>query len=452
MQITVVLSHMKNSPFLKTQLIIMFYLYMIFIVMAIVPATACAQNHIAISQSQAKNLISVQNSSLSSITDPAHIQKTNDSLTNYLKDVGLPYDSITATIIDEDGRIWLGSKNGLWVFKENLFREYTYKDGLFDKNIYALFYSKEGHIWVATASGPFVLLDNHFYVFEPLKNQKILSISENYDNWFFLLEDRLSIFKKDKTIIETLYIRILAITLLLIIVIVFVFIGIKQFKTHVEWKTNLIRVEQHALLAQMNPHFIFNSLNSVQRYIMANDKESAQNYLQKFASMMRKVLENSSQPTITLSEEIATLELYLQLESLRFDNGFDFKITVQDNEIWQFEIPTMLLQTFVENAIWHGLMNQKSRGKINLRFSKIDKKLILCEIEDNGIGRKKAAAYKSEDQVKHKSKGTLIVKKRIELLNLKAQQKIRCETIDLEENNYELSGTLVRLEIPVTLA
>ena len=419
--------------------------------MAIVPATAITQNHLEVSQSQAKGPIFAENNSLSFTTVSALIQITNDSLTHYLKDIGLPYDSITATTLDDNGRIWLGSLNGLWVFKDNLFREYTYKDGLFDKDIHALFFSNEGHIWVATSSGPFVLLDNHFYVFEPLKNQKILSISENSDNWFFLLEDGLSIFEKDKTIFETLYFRILAITLFLIIVSQFVFRGIKQFKTHVEWKTNLIRVEQHALLAQMNPHFIFNSLNSVQRYIMANDKESAHNYLQKFASMMRKVLENSSRPTITLSEEIATLELYLQLESLRFDNGFDFEIIVQDNDIWQFEIPTMLLQTFVENAVWHGLMNKESRGEIDLRFSKIDKKLILCEIEDNGIGRKKAAAYKSKDRIKHRSKGTLIVKKRIELLNLKAQQKIRCETIDLEENNSELNGTLVRLEIPIVL-
>jgi LytS/YehU family sensor histidine kinase len=182
---------------------------------------------------------------------------------------------------------------------------------------------------------------------------------------------------------------------------------------------------------------------------MENDKESAHTYLQKFASMMRKVLENSNQSTITLSEEIATMELYLQLESLRFDHGFDFEINVQDKDIWQSEIPTMLLHTFVENAVWHGLMNKESRGEINLRFSKINKKLILCEIEDNGIGLKKAAEYKSKDRFKHKSKGTEIVKKRIQLLNLKSRQKITCETIDLEEKNPGQTGTLVQLKIPI---
>ena len=419
--------------------------------MTIVLATIVAQSSSPSSQSQDKIVISGQNNSAWLTTDSALIQITNDSLTHYLKDAGLPYDSITAITFDEDGRIWIGSKNGLWVFDGNLFREYTYKDGLFNKDIHKLFCSSEGQIWVATSSGPFALLENHFYVFEPLKNQKILTISENAENWFFMTENGLSIFRKNKSFFEILYVQILASMLLLAVVIVIVFLGIKHFKTHVEWKTNLIRVEQRALLAQMNPHFIFNSLNSVQRYIMANDKESALNYLQMFANMMRKVLENSSQPTITIREEIATLELYLQLESLRFDSGFDYEITVQDNDIWQFEIPTMLLQTFVENAIWHGLMNKENRGKIKLRFSKIDKKLILCEIEDNGIGRKKAAAYKSKEQGKHKSKGTMIVKKRIELLNLKAPQKITYETIDLEENNTQLTGTLVRLEIPVVL-
>jgi LytS/YehU family sensor histidine kinase len=179
--------------------------------------------------------------------------------------------------------------------------------------------------------------------------------------------------------------------------------------------------------------------------------ESANSYLQKFAGMMRKVLENSSQSVVTLSEEISTLELYLELESLRFDNGFDFEIHVMDDDIWQLEIPTMLIHTFVENAVWHGLMKKETRGKIDLRFSKINNKLILCEIEDNGIGRKKAAEYKSIERVKHKSKGIEIVNKRITLLNLKARNKITCETIDMEEQHPDQTGTLVRLQIPVVL-
>jgi hypothetical protein len=446
------LNTQKINDFLKYYSSTVFILNAILMVIAFVPATIVAQNLSPVSPSQIKIAIPGQNNLLKLSTDSDVIQITINSLTQYLKEAGLPYDSITAITFDGNGRIWIGSQNGLCVYDGKFFREYTFKDGLFDKDIHRLFCSSEGQIWAATSSGPFALLENHFYLFEPLKNKKILSISETVNNWFFITENGLSIFRKEKGIFEILYVQILTSVLLLAAMSVIVLLGIKHFKTHVEWKTNLIRVEQLALLAQMNPHFIFNSLNSVQRYIMANRKEAAYNYLQMFSSLMRKVLENSSQPTITLSEEIATLELYLQLESLRFDNGFDYEITVRDNDILQFEIPKMLLQAFVENAVWHGLMNKESRGKISLRFSKIDKKFILCEIEDNGIGRKKAAAYKSEEQRKHKSKGTMIVKKRIELLNLKAPQKITFETIDLEEKNKQLTGTLVRLKIPVALA
>ena len=410
-----------------------------------------AQTYFLTSPVMAQNSLHAENNSTWLATDSVHIQIPNDSLVYYLEDIDLSYDSVTAITIDGKGRIWVGSNNGLWAFDGKVHREYSYKDGLFDKNILQLFCSNEGYIWAATSTGPFALLDNHFYVFEPLKNIKILAVSENANSWLFLTENGLRVFKKDKSFFATFYVKIAGLVLLLCVVSVLVYWGIKHFKTNVERKANLIQVEQEALLAQMNPHFIFNSLNSVQRYILANDKESAHTYLQKFASMMRKFLENSSKSTITLSEEISTLELYLQLEHLRFDNGFDFEISVKDDDIWQFEIPAMLLQTFVENAIWHGLMNKEGRGKIDLRFSKINNKLILCEIEDNGIGRKKAAEYKSKVRIRHKSKGTEIVKKRIELLNLKARQKITCNTIDLEENNAQQSGTLVQLEIPVTL-
>ena len=347
--------------------------------------------------------------------------------------------------------IWIGSQNGLWVFDGDQFREYTYKDGLFNKNIHDLYYSSSGQIWAATSGGPFTLIDGHFYVFEPLKNQKIFSVSENATSWLFHTENGLRIFNKEKHFLDSFGYKIAVFILIVMAITILIIWALRRFKANVEWKTDLIRVEQEALLAQMNPHFIFNSLNSVQKYILASEMESANSYLQKFAGMMRKVLENSSQSVVTLSEEISTLELYLELESLRFDNGFDFEIHVMDDDIWQLEIPTMLIHTFVENAVWHGLMKKETRGKIDIRFSKINNKLILCEIEDNGIGRKKAAEYKSIERAKHKSKGIEIVNKRIDLLNFKARNKITCETIDLEKQHPDQTGTLVRLQIPAVL-
>jgi hypothetical protein len=384
--------------------------------------------------------------------DSTDLQMINDLLQQRLNEINLARHEITAVTFDNKGRIWVGSRDGLWVFDGSMFQEFTYKDGLFDKEIHDLHFSIKGNIWAATSGGPFALLNNHFYVFEPLTGIKILNISENATHWLFNTNKGLKTFSKETVPLRSLYTILGLIVVTVIILGAVISWGIRRFKTNIEWKANLIRIEQQALLAQMNPHFIFNSLNSVQRYIMANDKEAAHGYLQKFASMMRKVLENSNQPTIILSEEIASLDIYLQLESLRFDHGFDFEISVADDEIWQIEIPTMLLQTFVENAVWHGLMKKESRGKIDLRFSRLNNKNILCEIEDNGVGRKKAAEFKSKDQIKHKSKGIEIVKKRIELLNLKNRRKIKLETIDLEEKDPTLTGTLVRLTIPVILA
>ena len=427
----------------------MYKSYTILVMIAILPVVIVAENHFLNSTSKINNQITEQNASVWGTADSVLNQTTNDSLVYYLEKINLEFNSITAITYDDNGRVWLGSKNGLWVFSGSSFQEYTYKDGLFDKNILGLFCSSEGQIWVATPSGPYALLKNHFYVFEPLKNIKIRAISEDAKNFLFLTEDGIRIFGKEQRIFESIYVKIIFILVLLAGMSLLILWGLKKFKTNVEWKSNIFRVEQEALLAQMNPHFIFNSLNSLQKYILANDQESARSYLQKFARLMRKVLENSSQSFITLSEEIETLDLYLELESLRFDNGFDYEINVEDDEILHIEIPTMLLHPFVENAVWHGLMNKENRGKINLRFAEINKKFILCEIEDNGIGRKRAAELKSKDRVKYKSKGTEIVRKRIELMNLKSRRKITWSTIDLDESKSKQTGTIVRLEIPI---
>ncbi len=424
----------------------------IILVITVAQLTLLAQNPSTVSTAPPES-ISLARNLMPGLRGDTLLNQAPDNLLRYhLKNLELSPDSITAITFDRNGQIWMGSRDGLRVIEGARYRSYTYKDGLFDKDIHDLFVSEKGDLWVATSSGPFAFLDNHFYVFEPLKNYHILAISEDPDNMLFLSKSGLHTFKKEKRLFETVYIKIGFLAVLLFVLSAFIIWVIKRFKTNVEWKANLIKVEQDALLAQMNPHFIFNSLNSVQRYIMANDKDSAHTYLQKFANMMRKVLENSNQPTIALSEEIATLDLYLQIESLRFDNGFDYEITVKDKDIYYIEIPTMLIQTFVENAVWHGLMKKEERGKINLRFSRIDNKRIVCEIEDNGIGRKKAAEYKSKDRVPHRSKGTEIVNKRIALMNLKTRNKIVCETIDLEKENSQQTGTLVRLEIPIELS
>ena len=144
-----------------------------------------------------------------------------------------------------------------------------------------------------------------------------------------------------------------------------------------------------ALRAQMNPHFIFNSLSSIQHLITTGNKESAIKYLSKFSLLMRNLLESSIEAKIVLSEEISLLKKYLQLEALRFNNSFQFKISVADNlDAEAIEVPALLVQPFVENAILHGLLNKPGDDKLlEVRFKKQDE-FVICEIEDNGIGRK----------------------------------------------------------------
>ena len=418
------------------------------LVLGILPSTA--QDHLIIPSLEFPCLSSSGGNVLWLCSNSFLTRVDQNGIAQFNLKTDLHIDTITSIAANQDGGVWLGGDFGVGFFNGTVLRRYTFKDGLFDKQIHQVYCSCQGHIWVATSSGPFVLLDNHFYVFEPLKNKKVLRVFENDRDWIFLTSSGFEVSKKQKRFFRSRIFLILVTILGLGLMSAGSFFWFRRFKTHVEWKANLIRVEQQGLLAQMNPHFIFNALNSVQRYIMNKDQESAHDYLQKFSSMMRKVLENSCRPTIVLSEEIEMLNLYLQIESLRFDQGFDFEISVKEDDIWQLEIPTMLIQPFVENAIWHGLMNKATRGKISLTFSKLNEKLLRCEIQDNGIGRKKAEDLKSKASVKHKSRGTDIIRKRIELLNLKSRQKINCDTIDLETQGQGTTGTLVRLVIPVS--
>ena len=201
----------------------------------------------------------------------------------------------------------------------------------------------------------------------------------------------------------------------------------------------------------MNPHFIFNSLNSVQKFILEENREAAHEYLAKFSSLMRMTLENSRRETILLRDEIKTIELYLALEAQRFQQGFDYSVDVSDDELLEIEIPTMLLQPFVENAVWHGLANKETRGSIKVAFAKSASNHLICEIQDNGIGREKAAAQQRQGAEIRKSRGMEIIQERIAALNRVSRAKIECKIED-RMNNGAVAGTLVTLSIPVVLS
>ena len=151
----------------------------------------------------------------------------------------------------------------------------------------------------------------------------------------------------------------------------------------------------------MNPHFIFNALNSVNSFIATNDERTANKYLSDFSQLMRSVLENSEQDFIPLEKEIDLLELYTKLEHFRFKDKFDYSITVDENvKVNEFQIPPMLLQPYIENAVWHGLRYKQEKGKLEINIAQKTKDEITITIIDDGVGREKSKALKTENQQK----------------------------------------------------
>jgi ligand-binding sensor domain-containing protein/two-component sensor histidine kinase len=210
--------------------------------------------------------------------------------------------------------------------------------------------------------------------------------------------------------------------------------------------------ELKALRAQMNPHFIFNSLSSIQSFIMTKDEESALRYLNKFAKLMRMILSNSEKPSITIREEIDSLTLYLELEALRWDNKFDYTIDLDPKMETDFhKIPGMLIQPYVENAILHGVVpKENGRGKIEISVLQSDA-FIICTIQDNGIGRKKSQALRtSSKQPAHESMGMKITGERLEVLNRIHHSHLSVQITDLEDAHKNALGTKVELFIPIS--
>jgi putative methionine-R-sulfoxide reductase with GAF domain/ligand-binding sensor domain-containing protein len=202
-----------------------------------------------------------------------------------------------------------------------------------------------------------------------------------------------------------------------------------------------------ALRAQMNPHFIFNALNSVQQYILQGNIDEANRYLSKFSKLQREILNNSDQSFISLEKEKEILELYLQLEQLRFNGNFEYSIIIDDEiDITEIKIPPMLVQPFVENAIWHGLMPKQGERKVQIKF-RLNGDMLECLIADNGIGREAAAMLKEKASTSHQSKGMAIVNERLKILRQQYQQPFEVSVTDIIDAGNNLSGTQVLLKI-----
>ena len=211
----------------------------------------------------------------------------------------------------------------------------------------------------------------------------------------------------------------------------------------------LLTLEQSMLRSQMNPHFLFNSLNSIKLYIINNDKKNAVHYLNKFSKLVRKILEASSLKEIPLAEELETVELYMNIENIRFSNEINFKISIDDDiDIHTIKIPSLILQPFLENAIWHGLSSKEGEKNIDLHISRGNKNFIDISITDNGVGRDAAEVIKESKVLKRKSVGIEITKERLANFARDYQNTFDVTIIDLFDKDKNATGTRVVLHLP----
>ncbi len=212
----------------------------------------------------------------------------------------------------------------------------------------------------------------------------------------------------------------------------------------------IISLEQDAMRSQMNPHFIFNSLNAIKLYIINNEQKNAVYYLNKFSKLIRRILSGSREKEISLADEIETIKLYLEIENIRFLNEIKTEISL-DNQLNTntIKLPALILQAFIENAIWHGLSPKKGSKSIQVSFKKTGKTHLEICITDNGIGRKESAAIKSKKLHKRESVGIKLTEERLSNFYKNYKYNYSLEFIDLKDANGKSSGTKVILKIPL---
>lgn len=213
-------------------------------------------------------------------------------------------------------------------------------------------------------------------------------------------------------------------------------------------ENEIIDIRQKALRLQMNPHFIFNSLNSIQSFMLANHTEKAIHYLSKFSRLMRSILVNSNEAWVPLNSELGAIRHYMDIEKLRFDNAFDYEILLDEEVDESFiEIPPMIIQPYIENAIIHGLVNKETPGMIYIRI-RLEEKALYWEIEDNGIGREASLKLQEQYGVPRKSRGMTITGQRLQMLNQTGEMLYGTIIRDLKDEGGTGCGTLVTIRMP----
>ena len=248
---------------------------------------------------------------------------------------------------------------------------------------------------------------------------------------------------------QTLWFKLVAAGFFLISTYLIIHTRISYIKRTALLNQQIVRSEAKALKSQMNPHFLFNSLTAIDNYILNNSPKEASEYLSKFSKLIRQTLDYSDQQNITLQQEITILELYIHMEQMRFPSKFDYHISVNpDIDKDDILLPPLVIQPYVENAIWHGLMHLEDDGELLISFDKQDD-LLLCTIQDNGIGRDQAKENKSKSAIQRKSHGMKITSERLRLLDKLKGRGGEVEVIDLYSELRQSKGTKVMIKLPL---
>ena len=238
---------------------------------------------------------------------------------------------------------------------------------------------------------------------------------------------------------------------MLIVVVSFVIyknIQSNKKRSESSFRQKIAETQMQSLRAQMNPHFIFNSLNSIENFIMRNERRAASTYLNKFSELVRIILDSSRAEFAPFAKDLEAIKLYVELEQLRFNNKFSF-FTWIDQELinGEYNVPALLIQPYIENAVLHGL-SQSESNNLQLNLSAVlEDEYIIYTIHDNGIGRKKSNQYKNINKPYHSSVGLKLTQERIDIFNLEQNAQSKVEVIDLYDKNGESEGTTVQLKI-----
>lgn len=296
-------------------------------------------------------------------------------------------------------------------------------------------------------SNQWKIIDNPSITFNNL-NPNNYSLEIEIQNEFNKWTNRRSLkFQIKPPYWETWWFLLIIILVLLLFTWLVIQQRIRKIRSQVQYENQIKTLRERALRTQVNPHFIFNTLNSIQHFVLKGDIQASNKYISKFSKLIRNILSQSEKDQIRLNEEILALKNYLDIEQMRFDHQFNYTISNDGFTPSQFLIPCMLVQPFVENAIWHGLMNKKDQGMIKINFEwQPTKNHIVCIVEDDGIGREAAKLIQNPSAVERKSIGMSLTAMRLKALSKNSDEKV--EILDLTNEQNEAIGTKVTIYLP----